>query len=243
MCKKEEISNPILTFYNSLNDFENIYNNNSFRLYDISVRMKENPLKEKIQKKSVSEYISLVKEINNCKKCNLHLSRNNPVVGDGLLDADIMLIGESPGPIEDKTGKPFSGKSGKILDNVLLQNSVDRKKIYITNIVKCRSPNNRNPELKEQMICSKYLLEQINLIKPKLILTLGLIASKFILKTDMPMYKIRSNFIKLNGFKDEIIMMPTYHPSAILQNENLYPKFKMDINKFIIMAKRLNCNF
>ena len=126
---------------------------------------------QKESKKQFMESLSI--EINNCKKCDLWKTRNKPLVGDGSINAEILVIGESPGYYEDLQGKAFVGEAGKILDNLLGLVNLKRKGIYITNVLKCHPPRNHNPNRQEIDSCIGYLYKQIDIIKPKIILTLG----------------------------------------------------------------------
>jgi len=173
------------------------------------------------------------KEIKNCKKCRLWKSRKNPVVGDGSIDAEIMFIGEAPGKNEDEQGKPFVGKAGQFLNDVLKENGIERGDVYITNVVKCRPPNNRDPLPDEIEACSPYLEKQIEIIKPKIIVTLGRFSTKFILSLygfkNEPISKIHGKIFSspLNGIK----IIPMYHPAACIYNPALKEVFKNDIKK------------
>ena len=118
-----------------------------------------------------------------CRKCKLYKTRKQPVVGEGNPQAKIMFIGESPGHWEDVKGEPFVGRAGKILDELLESAKIKRKEVYITNILKCRPPENRNPQKREIKSCTPYLLEQIKIIKPKVICTLGNFSTAFIFST------------------------------------------------------------
>jgi len=156
-----------------------------------------------------------------CKKCTIHKTRNNPVFGEGDLDTSIIFIGEAPGKNEDISGKPFVGKAGKILDEMLNSIGLDRKNVYISNILKCRPPKNRNPLKSEIYRCSIYIDEQIKLINPKLIIPLGRIAISYIFKKfGIPfekINKIHGKVYSINKFK----IIPMYHPAAIIYNKNL----------------------
>jgi len=116
---------------------------------------------------------SINEEILSCQKCGLYKTRTHAVPGDGNMNADIMFVGEAPGKAEDIQGKPFVGAAGKFLDELLAEIDLKRSDIFITNIVKCRPPNNRDPQDNEISVCWPYLEEQVKLIKPKLIITLG----------------------------------------------------------------------
>ena len=122
-------------------------------------------------------------KIKKCRNCDLNKNRNNPVVGDGSVDAKIMFIGEAPGHNEDMQGLPFVGRAGRILDELLNSINLERKDVYISNILKCRPEKNRNPLKNEIVSCSEYLDTQIEIIQPKIIIPLGNFACKFIFET------------------------------------------------------------
>lgn len=156
----------------------------------------------------------------NCKKCNLCQTRTNVVFGYGNPQADVVFIGEGPGEQEDLQGKPFVGRSGQLLDKMLQAVDLDREKnIYIANIVKCRPPKNRDPLPQEQECCIDWLNNQLKLIKPKIIVTLGRIAAMKFIKPDIKITKEHGVFFN----KDGIIFMPTLHPAALLRNPNQKP--------------------
>jgi len=160
-------------------------------------------------KKEEKKLTLLNKKIKICKKCRLSKTRTNAVPGEGPSNAKIMLTGEAPGARENLTGRPFIGHAGKWLDKILKKNKINRKKLFITSIVKCRPPENRTPKPDEIKTCTiLYLFKQIKLIKPKLIVLLGDVATKTILKK--PINGIRGKLIK----KGKILFLPTYHPSA-----------------------------
>lgn len=169
-----------------------------------------------------------------CFDCDLGKTRINAVVSDGNITAKIMLIGEAPGQNEDETGLPFVGRAGKLLDQLFLTQNLTREKdIYICNTVKCRPPNNRVPTDFEKSQCRKYLDEQIEIIKPKIILLCGATAVKSILDIKEPISKIRGHWF--NGPNDSGIM-PIFHPSYLLRNSSIKegtPKWFMleDIKK------------
>lgn len=159
----------------------------------------------------------LEKSINTCKKCPLGVSRTKFVFGSGNPNADVMVIGEAPGAEEDKQGLPFVGRAGKLLTDILKAIDLDREKdVYIANILKCRPPNNRNPLPSEVELCDPYLYKQIDLIKPKAILLLGLVAAQTLLQTKTSLTKMRGNVFEISGIKT----MVTYHPAALLRNPN-----------------------
>lgn len=170
----------------------------------------------------------LEKEIKNCTKCKLCKTRTNVVVGDGNMGAKIMLIGEGPGENEDLTGVAFVGKAGQLLDKMLLSIGLDRKSVYICNIVKCRPPQNRNPEKDEVTACMDYLRKQYLIMKPKAVLLLGSIACKNILGENFSI--MRSHGVE--QIKKGVIFMPTFHPSALLRNPDLKKLAWHDLKRF-----------
>ena len=161
---------------------------------------------------------SLEASIKNCEKCNLSLTRNKFVFGSGDPNADLLLVGEGPGEEEDSKGEPFVGKAGKLLDKILKAIGYARDdNVFIANIVKCRPPENRNPLLSEVEKCTPYLIKQINLIKPKLIVALGKVAGQTLLKQDLLINEMRKNTHVFN----DIPLIVTYHPAALLRNQSL----------------------
>ena len=152
-----------------------------------------------------------------CKECNLGETRKNFVYGIGDPKADLMLVGEAPGKDEDLKGEPFVGRAGKLLDKILL--AINKKRgegVYIANVLKCRPPNNRDPLPSEVNKCEPYLLKQIKIVKPKLIVALGRIAGKTLLKIDKPLKEMRGKIHSYNGTP----LIVTYHPAALLRNSN-----------------------
>ena len=156
--------------------------------------------------------------IENCDKCNLSLTRNKFVFGSGDPNADLLLIGEGPGEKEDSEGEPFVGRAGKLLDKILQSIGYVRdKNVFITNIVKCRPPENRNPLPSEIEKCNPYLVNQIDLIKPRLIVALGKVAGQTLLKQNMLIKEMRKKTHQYNS----IPLVITYHPAALLRNPSL----------------------
>ncbi len=175
----------------------------------------------------------LKNEVTACTRCPLHRTRTLPVFGSGNPQAPIFLIGEGPGYEEDKSGVAFVGKSGQLLDKILAACGFTREQhVFIGNIVKCRPPQNRNPLPEEQAACLPYLEEQIELVNPKIIVTLGAVATKAILGSHVMITKARGNW----GLWLNRPVMPTYHPSALLRNPNLkrdaWDDFKKVIDKY-----------
>jgi len=169
----------------------------------------------------------LEESIINCTKCKLCENRTNIVFGEGKKDTKIMFIGEGPGADEDKDGIPFVGKAGKLMDQALIGLGIKREELYITNIVKCRPPSNRNPEQDELEACLNYLRNQVILIKPQIIVLLGSIALKNILGNEYSITSSRGKWIERKG----IYYMPTWHPAALLRDENKKIEFWRDLKE------------
>ena len=157
--------------------------------------------------------------------CDLCQGRTNMVFGVGKKDADILFIGEGPGEQEDLQGQPFVGPAGKLLDDMLSIIDLDRSKVYIANIVKCRPPHNRDPEEDEQEACIGYLRQQVALIQPKIIVCLGRIAAKKILYPEYRITKEHGSWVCRNG----IWMTAIYHPSALLRDLSKRPETFEDL--------------
>ena len=165
--------------------------------------------------KNYSSLKKLNSECVECTSCNLSETRKNVVVGKGNESAQVVIIGEGPGEQEDITGLPFVGRAGKMLDTALSSVDIDPlEDCYITNIVKCRPPNNRKPSAVESEACMPWLNEQINLLKPKIIILAGSTAVHSFLGINEPISKIRGQWIE----KDNIKYMPIFHPSYLLRN-------------------------
>nr|AFD03364.1 phage SPO1 DNA polymerase-like protein [uncultured bacterium W5-47b] len=166
--------------------------------------------------------------INQCIACKLHEGRNKFVFGSGNPNADVMVVGEGPGAEEDKQGLPFVGRAGKLLTDILKAIKFERDDVYIANIVKCRPPDNRTPLPDEMDICLPYLKKQIEIIKPKLILCLGLTAAKGLLKKRDSLTSMRGKVYEFENIK----VMVTYHPAALLRNPNWKRPCWEDLQKF-----------
>jgi len=179
--------------------------------------------------------VELESLIHTCLKCSLGATRNSFVFGTGNPNADIMIIGEAPGAEEDKQGVPFVGRAGKLLTDILTAIQLTRDEIYIANILKCRPPANRNPLPSEMELCMPYLYKQIELIKPKVILLLGLVAANGLLKLKTSLTKMRGNVFELHGVKT----MVTYHPAALLRNPHWKRGTWEDVQQFKKLYERL----
>jgi DNA polymerase len=169
-------------------------------------------------------------------KCPLGKTRTKFVYGVGNARADIMFIGEAPGRDEDRQGEPFVGRAGKLLDKILDAMGYSRDEVYIANILKCRPPENRDPQPEEMKACMPYLLEQIRLIKPKFIVALGRIAAHGLLDTKTPLGKLRGRWHEFHG----VPLLVTYHPAALLRS----PQFKRptweDMQMLMAEYERIN---
>ena len=174
----------------------------------------------------------LEKSIKNCHKCPLCKTRLNVVSGEGDIHAEVMIIAEAPGYDEDRIGRPFVGRAGKVLDYALNKVNLKRENIYISNIVKCHPPGNRNPLDEECNICINYLRNQVILIKPKIIILLGSVALKKIMGDNHYITKERGKFIEKKG----ILYMPTWHPAAVLRDKT---KFNDFVNDFKLVSDKL----
>ncbi len=165
---------------------------------------------------------ALRKEIENCSKCRLSTSRTNIVFGDGNIFAKLLFIGEGPGADEDKAGLPFIGRAGQLLTKMIIAMGIKKEDVYIANIVKCRPPNNRNPFEDETAYCIPYLHKQIATINPDYIITLGSIATKYLLNTNEGISSLRGRWqsLTLNGVDKKYQVMPTFHPAYLLRSPN-----------------------
>jgi uracil-DNA glycosylase family 4 len=183
---------------------------------------------EKESWEKVTSLDGLEKLICDCKKCRLHQGRNKFVFGTGNPDSDVLVIGEGPGAEEDKQGLPFVGRAGKLLTDMLKAIKFEREEVYIGNIVKCRPPENRTPMQDEMDTCLPYLKKQVELIKPKLILCLGLTAAKGLLKKKESLGQLRKNVFEYEGAK----VIVSYHPAALLRNPHWKKDSWEDLKKF-----------
>lgn len=164
------------------------------------------------------EMQNLLNKVSVCTECQLHKTRSNVVFGEGNTDARLMFIGEGPGAEEDRQGRPFVGRAGQLLTKMINAMGLEREDVFITNIVKCRPPQNRNPFKDEISTCIGYLHKQIEIIKPEVIISLGGVAAQTLLNTEKGISRLRGKFTELNGIK----LMPTFHPAYLLRN----PKMK-----------------
>jgi uracil-DNA glycosylase len=164
---------------------------------------------------SREEILTMHEKILRCKKCILALGRTHAVPGEGDVAAELMFVGEGPGHDEDVQGRPFVGRAGQLLTKIIQAMKFEREKVFITNIVKCRPPENRTPHRDEVARCAPYLLEQIRFIQPRVIVTLGKVATDFFVPSTSGMTSLRGEFRVWNGIQ----IMPTFHPSYLIRNE------------------------
>ena len=167
--------------------------------------------------------------IEDCIKCKIGTLRKNFVFGSGDKNADLLIVGEAPNDYEDEKGKPFVGKAGKLLEKILKAIGFSRtENVFLTNVLKCKTPNNRNPLLSEINNCNSYLLKQIEIIKPKIIVALGKVAGNSLLNNDFSLKEMRSQFYEFNS----IPLKVTYHPQALL-NDSSFKKNAWEDFQFV----------
>ena len=171
----------------------------------------------------------LEESIKDCNKCKLCKTRQNIVFGTGNKQAKLMFIGEGPGADEDRLGKPFVGRAGKLMNLAFETLGIDRKEVYIANVVKCRPPGNRNPEEDEAIVCLNYLRNQVILVQPEIIILLGSVALKNILGKEYGITASRGKWVEKKGIK----YMPTWHPAALLRDETKKIDFIKDLQKVV----------
>ncbi len=179
---------------------------------------------------------SIREEIGDCTRCKLCHGRTNIVFGVGSPHARLMFVGEGPGRDEDLQGEPFVGRAGQLLTKMIEAMGYRREEVYIGNIVKCRPPDNRYPEPEEVATCTPFLLKQIAAIGPKVIVTLGNLASQTLLQTKTGITSLRGRFHDLNG----IPLMPTFHPAYLLRNPEMKKPCWEDLKQVMARLKELD---
>lgn len=182
------------------------------------------------------DWETLKRECMSCRRCPLCSTRHNVVFGVGREDAEVVFIGEGPGEQEDLKGEPFVGRAGKLLDDMLELIDLDRSKIYIANMVKCRPPQNRDPLNTEQEACAQWLEAQLGLIKPRIIVCLGRIAAMKFIKPDFKITREHGQWFDREGVK----VMALYHPAALLRDPRRRPETFVDL-KAIQAAIKEDC--
>jgi len=169
-------------------------------------------------------------DIGDCTRCRLHQGRKNIVFGVGSVNADIMFVGEGPGADEDEQGEPFVGRAGQLLNNMIAAMGLARSEVYIANVVKCRPPGNRTPEKEECDTCGPFLLRQIEVIRPRVIVALGAVAAKYLLAVNDSMANLRGRWYDFKGSR----LAVTYHPAYLLRD----PRQKKEAWKDLQMVMR-----
>ncbi len=178
----------------------------------------------------------LEEDVKGCVKCPLSENRNRVVFGVGPPDASAMFIGEAPGKQEDQQGEPFVGRAGTFMDKCLADLNIHRDCIYITNVVKCRPPENRDPHQQEMDSCEPYLQKQIRAVDPEVIVTMGSVASKRLTRSSKGISQLRGNWFR---YDDRTPVLPTYHPAYLLRQRSAIKKFRRDVRKiFEILDRR-----
>ncbi|MGA2419973.1 MAG: uracil-DNA glycosylase [Candidatus Acidiferrum sp.] len=175
--------------------------------------------------------LNIREDIGDCTRCKLHKKRTHIVFADGNPKAELVFVGEGPGADEDATGIPFVGRAGKLLTQMIEAMGLQRKDVYICNVVKCRPPENRQPDPEEVTTCSPYLVRQLEVINPKVIVCLGATAAKTLLETDMGISKFRGQWLDFRGKK----LLATYHPAYLLRNPPAKSEVWKDLQK--VMAE------
>lgn len=174
-------------------------------------------------------------ELGDCQRCKLASTRTNIVFGVGSERADLMFIGEAPGADEDRTGEPFVGRAGQLLDRMIEAMGYRRDEVYIANVLKCRPPDNRDPQVDEVASCEPFLHSQIAAIRPRIIVTLGKPAAQLVLKTDAPISSLRGRFHSYRGVK----VMPTFHPAFLLRQPESKRETWNDLQQVMAELDRL----
>ena len=194
------------------------------RLMNIDISWMKSPT---LSKDTLISLESLELDAKNCFNCDLSKTRHKVVFGSGSKTSKIMFIGEAPGKDEDQSGKPFVGRAGKLLDEIFFSIGFSRENVYITNTVKCRPPDNRNPNSSEITACSNFLDNQIDLISPDIIILLGKVAAERLLNTSEPMSSLRG---KVHSYRDtDIPVLVFYHPAYLLRSPGEKKKVWEDI--------------
>ena len=195
----------------------------------------ENPRRKGAE--DTKNWDELYAECMDCRKCSLADTRHNVVFGEGARDAEVMFIGEGPGEQEDLTGRPFVGRAGQLLDDMLEMIDLRREKVFIGNMVKCRPPGNRDPLNIEQEACIGYLRNQVALLRPKIIICLGRIAAMKLIREDFKITREHGQWMEKAG----VWMMAMFHPSALLRDPSKRPESFVDLKTLQAKIREI-CN-
>lgn len=177
---------------------------------------------------------SVAEEIAQCKRCGLCETRNKTVPGEGSPEAKLVFVGEGPGAAEDRQGRPFVGRAGDLLTQMIQAMKFRREDVFICNVVRCRPPGNRDPEPREVQACKDYLLRQLDLLQPKIIVALGRIAAQCLLETKTPIGRMRGQWREYNGIR----LMPTFHPAYLLRSPGEKGKCWEDLQEVMAEYER-----
>jgi uracil-DNA glycosylase len=181
--------------------------------------------------RQLSSLEDVATHVTSCTRCSLYATATHPVPGEGNPQADLMCVGEAPGATEDETGRPFIGAAGQLLTKILEAIQLPREQVYICNVLKHRPPGNRNPLPEEVTACSPYLIRQIELVRPKVIIALGTFAAQTLLNTQLSLGKLRGQIHSFYG----VPLIVTYHPAALLRN----PSWKRPTWEDVQLARRI----
>jgi uracil-DNA glycosylase len=186
---------------------------------------------ESLDKVANDTLLKVRSDLGECTRCKLHSTRHTIVFGDGSPKAELVFVGEGPGADEDAQGLPFVGRAGKLLTQMIEAMGLQRKDVYICNVVKCRPPENRLPEEDEVKTCSPFLFRQLDVIAPKVIVCLGAVAAKTLLQTNRGISQFRGQWLEYRGRK----LMATYHPAYLLRNPNAKGEVWKDLQKVMAL--------
>ena len=214
MSADSEYKHPgeqVLTWLSQLADTIQSYQRNGFEGFS---RLRQSEQSQASKEAEPATLQQLEQTLQHCQRCKLHHGRTHVVFGTGNAQAILMFIGEGPGYHEDQQGMPFVGEAGELLTKIIHAINLTREEVYIANIVKCRPPSNRDPEPDEIATCFPFLQQQIKMIHPKIICTLGKVASQTLLRTETSISRLRGRFYDYQGIQ----VMPTFHPAYLLRN-------------------------
>lgn len=185
---------------------------------------------------AISPFEQLKEEVLGCQKCDLARTRNHVIFGEGNIQAPVFIIGEAPGADEDRIGRPFVGRSGQLLDKILEACGFNRRDhVFISNIIKCRPPGNREPSTEERKACIPYLVRQIDIINPDILILLGSTALKSMLGQEKKITRLRGSWLQW----ENRLAIPVYHPSALLRNPNLKRDTWEDFKKIVFKYREI----
>ena len=212
-----------------------LYSLQDFLLYQQEQGVEGLPIKSDHPTQDKARLLEAIRtELGDCKRCKLHSYRRNIVFGSGNPEAQLVFVGEGPGGDEDIQGKPFVGRAGQLLTKIINSINLAREDVYIANIIKCRPPQNRNPEPDEIKACEPFLIKQLDAIKPKIICALGTFAAQTLLETGEKISSLRGRFIPYRNSR----LIATFHPAFLLRN----PQRKRDVWEDMKMIRKEYCS-